>query len=1103
MLSLASNTSHEFDSSTSRVRSHSTSAIATNGTNWNYRAYVPTVPCANKIVQLKWDQHVQKTHREKLERVASTEVKITSPVTYPSLTGRSKKQRDIKDNAKRVDAENKILLDRIKRQVAAVQPKKTRSKSAQPDSVLRKNGLNGPYKRDLNNETEKGNMLFLQRIEASSPFYNSNSFKKDRIATLKHLQNISRFPARYLQELENYGSLKSIIKSKRELSKSRDTNIEDYNCDNPPKHMKKPYLIKRSNDGILIPPKYSPKVPLIPRVAKITPKCNTFDLKTDKNSKEPRNSIVIVPRVALIAQQKQKERREKEAMMSQKTCSSHKDLTHIYSAKATSFEFENEFPGDEELFIPNGYWQLTPFGTSLTEVSDETRKENKFANKFTTVDENALAKSIISGSAISSFVVLKETKLRNFCMSFGIEFQWIDISFNIQNVNSRAIQKVQRWCLNESLQDSIAFNQIAFFDCTKYGDQELPTKIDASVFEQLLQQAKFISLQNFNVSGLDSAESLMKKWYVLDENWIPGQWVLKSFNNSSTDWSNENIVLQKIMKDIAIQLGRRGILEPASVQRFVQSRFQEEILVGIVKQSRKGDWFKSLLCATYKDITSSLSKEDSRLISKLQEYLYNSVPKENQFEDGILAVAENMPETNKLNQEIVRHLNFFKSRAKDHCLREHLIEKLVGYMNRNENFTLPPLLVFAESGMGKTSVIGKSLQRLVKNFELQPQNIRQNMNSSQQPTGNKKTSNCSSNSLNSNCTSAGGAFGTLDTVTMNCVIVARVAGLTEDSSTSYNLMKSITDQICSAYSIKRSNSTEVLIGIFSEVLKVATAEKPLIIIVSKIENIFQHSTTGSMYPNISWLLDDIPPFVRIVLSSSDHQTINFISERIKLRAPSVLSAQSKNVPLPSDQELKNVHESFFLKIGQLIHPVLKSSIKRLSDVQGRRLQSSQLEAIKSAFLTCESVNGVIPIRMLKLIHNLSKDWTSWDLVDSFCFPKTVSQALTNLLEKLEEIHGEEKVKLLFSLLVSSKDGLTQSELSDLFKMSSTYENWNERKIRELPNSLLLQKNWKELEILFSDIEFLTGILHTKGVLVTCCDLNEIIAAYASEKCALI
>ncbi|KAI8849584.1 hypothetical protein BC829DRAFT_391139 [Chytridium lagenaria] len=76
---------------------------------WAYRSYQPTLPCANKLLQQKWDSI----------RNAAATVDTAPPKKYSHLVNQKRKMRTKIELAAKLHAENKNLLRRIKRQITS------------------------------------------------------------------------------------------------------------------------------------------------------------------------------------------------------------------------------------------------------------------------------------------------------------------------------------------------------------------------------------------------------------------------------------------------------------------------------------------------------------------------------------------------------------------------------------------------------------------------------------------------------------------------------------------------------------------------------------------------------------------------------------------------------------------------------------------------------------------------------------------------------------------------------------------------------------------------------------------------------------------------
>ncbi|KAI9353664.1 hypothetical protein BDR26DRAFT_848984 [Obelidium mucronatum] len=810
-------------------------------------------------------------------------------------------------------------------------------------------------------------------------------------------------------------------------------------------------LAKEPDDIPKCPPRFSPRVPTVPRVATIRPK--SAPTQRAEKLKNPRTltskSVPLIPRVAIIAAQKQKEQLER-------------DLLQIRKSEAPSRDYCRHLFGrrrlHEELFISSNATCLTPLGLQLTKEKTIYRSG---------MDEEQYTTALITGAALKPSFVLRDPKsylckvyvsvvdgkfleartkvkqnlvpeLRSYCMASGIEFQWNDITCGMPEVvNDIAhLRHVQRWYLESSLKDSMCFNHVAFFDPSEYGKRAIPTEIDEAVWQLITVQLEHLDRNQTGIQLQNTTPiEFLHRWYVLDNNCTPPQRVLRTvssvvpgFPNASSCelWQESIVQLHEILKVAAVKLGRNGLLESATVQRFIQSNFQDEIIAGIVKQSRRGDWLKSLLCVSTEFdpvLHGECSKEDKRLNEKLSEYLYTSVPYENRVEqkppnanklcekikhviqERIFEISQSQKK-GSLYDEILFHTTQFKLRAKDHKFRTHLTEKIINYISRTDAVPLPPLIVVGEKSMGKSAVIAKSLEKYAK---------RLTNYSNEQSTLSSMKRNDSSTSLSSNATSVNTvctantiemkalvqrhklSTKNIQTISMNPVIVSRIIGISPNSSSSHLLMKSIAHQICIAYNIPTNMNDDISLDMFREALKFAT-------------------------------IDAIPPFVRIVLSANESRVICFLQERIKVLGPMVLAVANKGGPPPSQTELDSTKDLYVVKVGGLIPPVAKAWIKQYNDAHSRRLTPGQEEIVRNAFS-----------KSIELLCEMTMSWDSTFSSVEQEIPKSIKEALEVEIVCLEQRYGRDLTSMYFSSLALSQEGLTQSEIFDLLSLESSHD----------------------------------------------------------------
>ncbi|KAI8616928.1 hypothetical protein BC830DRAFT_150978 [Chytriomyces sp. MP71] len=388
------------------------------------------------------------------------------------------------------------------------------------------------------------------------------------------------------------------------------------------------------------------------------------------------------------------------------------------------------------------------------------------------------------------------------------------------------------------------------------------------------------------------------------------------------------------------------------------------------------------------------------------------------------------PFPNDVLLEVVTHNKVFKAKARDHSHRGHLIDKIMGYLKRSDAGAVPPFLIDGESCMGKTSVIGKALQKFVKLHTYK--------------TWLKLQSNATkfSHDTIAPAVEYSDAFQSVensDNVHIEPVIVARVCGLTPQSSNSRLLINSITRQILIAFGKPVDRDETLDVESYRLALSLARHDRPLFIVLAKADRLDQFN---SVPLKLSWLLDLIPPHVKIIVSvqsnTSPTSVHEIISCRIRQMAPIVLytNAAAEHRPPPSPGILASCAEDFFLNVGAIIAPIAKSTIKRMLALDNRKLRIDQEEALRGAFASVEVPDGnkYVPIRMLKEIYKISKNWKSSDQIGDVEFPISLQEALDLELDALELSHGYYFTMTFTCLLVFARDGLTIGELEDILSL---------------------------------------------------------------------
>ena len=108
-------------------------------------------------------------------------------------------------------------------------------------------------------------------------------------------------------------------------------------------------------------------------------------------------------------------------------------------------------------------------------------------------------------------------------------------------------------------------------------------------------------------------------------------------------------MLQSLLKTAAVRMGRRHLMNPVVVQRFVQSNFQQEMVRGLIKQFRRGNWDRGMIvCNNINHLTNpdpatnikenqAFKNQEEKHLQKLGNTLFAAVPYENKIKPKVFS----------------------------------------------------------------------------------------------------------------------------------------------------------------------------------------------------------------------------------------------------------------------------------------------------------------------------------------------------------------------------------------------------------------------------------------------------------------------------------
>ncbi|XP_053312007.1 NACHT domain- and WD repeat-containing protein 1 [Spea bombifrons] len=251
-------------------------------------------------------------------------------------------------------------------------------------------------------------------------------------------------------------------------------------------------------------------------------------------------------------------------------------------------------------------------------------------------------------------------------------------------------------------------------------------------------------------------------------------------------------------------------------------------------------------------------------------------------------------------------------------------------------------------------------------------------------------------------------------------LILRLLGTSPQSSEIHDVLKSICYQVClsldlSLPSAQITNIYSETVRFFHQLLNTAseTRAEPLVVILDSLD---QLSTSEGAH-HLHWLPKECPANVHIIVSTLPDEggILNTLREFIP-DPQSFLEVQ----PLSPEQG------------GQMIEMLLSSV--------GRKLTTAQLDIVLSSFKMCGQ-----PLQ-LRLAFDEAKRWSSYTSPSELKIATSTKDAVHQLYQRLEQIHGKILVSHALGYIVTSRSGLSEAELKDVLSLdddvlADIYQYW--------------------------------------------------------------
>jgi NACHT domain- and WD repeat-containing protein len=568
-------------------------------------------------------------------------------------------------------------------------------------------------------------------------------------------------------------------------------------------------------------------------------------------------------------------------------------------------------------------------------------------------------------------------RLRDLAAAHGCRFQAIDLRWGVSE-EAALDQQTMKICLGEIERCQRVSPRPNFIVLLgdRYGWQPIPSEIPASEFEKIIEALD------------DRGERLLvESWYRRDDNAIPAVFCLQPRTDEFVDpekWASAEATIHTILEREA----RKLHLTPGDALKYNASATEQEIDAGAMRVPDAREhvfcFFRDILsfpedgsAASFqeKDVTAAQKQID--LQKRLKEHLPGNVHEYSALwqADGpslghldqlcsdvyadlskvIQAEAGKLEKVDPVEAEISAHEIFGKERARVFVGRVDILKSIADYIAGDDP---NPLVIWGESGCGKSALMAKMIDQARQNGK---------------------------------------------------DVLYRFIGATPESSNGRALLESLCKQISLRYgNVPFERSYGQVISTASDYLKVvkefpsrlrhANPDKPIILFLDALDQLSDSDNAR----DLSWLPQELPPNVRIVLSTLPGDCLETLINNVPTK--NLLKVD----PMPVEDGLA-VLDTWFTEIH-------------------RTLQREQEKYILDKFSECR-----IPL-YLKLAFEEGRLWKSYEpLVElSSDIPGIIRDLFTRLSSDTN--HGRILVSHSLGYLSASKNGLTEDELLDVLSL---------------------------------------------------------------------
>ncbi|MGA2981987.1 MAG: DUF4062 domain-containing protein [Terriglobales bacterium] len=610
-------------------------------------------------------------------------------------------------------------------------------------------------------------------------------------------------------------------------------------------------------------------------------------------------------------------------------------------------------------------------------------------------------------------------RLRRYCERLGWTFQAIDLRWGV-SAEAALDQGTMRICLAEiaRCQSVTPRPNFVILLGSRYGWRPLPSEIPAAEFDALLgavpEESRGLLLWR------DDQPVEHKGWYRLDQNADPPEFILQPRVGRFIDqeiWVRE---VEQPLGEALRRAARRAGFSEQHMLKYEASATEQEIDAGALAQPDAGEH----VLAFFRELSPPHDADLDTCPPALRKY-WDCTPEGALDEDAALRLAT-------LKRRLRMHLCAHRVHSRD--------------------------ATWSKRGIGMDhirwmcAIVYRNLRRTIRRQILRPQELSATREEqlrhdefafkrSRDFTGQAAAIQVITKYIegeNSRAPlvfygpSGSGKSVLLAEAALECrgrrtAAICRFAGVTAESTQAASLLKGLCNEIDILYGKSASElptDFDLLASEFQKRLELPSARRPLVLFIDALDQISAQ--------NWNWLPQTLRPHTRIVLSSTPGSALERLRSRLPEQCFHVLDSMS-----PEDARV-----------------LLRKWLARA----GRQLTPDQTLALFDGFAACK-----LPL-YLRLAFEGARLWHSYD--SSSPLPSSIDGMVERLFERLseEKNHGRLLMSRVVGYLVSSRRGLTESEMLDLLAGDEDYwSDFSQRIVRhDLPSRRLPVVIWLRL-----------------------------------------